>query len=539
MALTKTHNRMIAGASANVKDFGAAGDGITDDTAAIQAAFAHICSINGHVYFPSGTYIVSSGLVINADGVTISGDGNGTTIKRNFAAGDLLLIAKDDPTSDTIFNITMNSIRFDSSVACTSGAMISVKEAAYHNYNNISIQNGFIGFYGGGLRACFIDNIHIRSGQLYGANTSGSRYMLLDKGPGLNAFSENTETYISNFNCTDNGTNSYIETGIEVKEADGYWFDTGHIRGAYVQNVLLNGASTTQLLGLKFSNVWFDGDSPRSLSISGSTANFAGSYDFTGCTFTGGTTHGLDIASGSTLKNAQFTGCRFGFIDTQIGLNIAAGESISFTGCSFHTFNTSGAASASLMLIGSGVDNVNINGGSVSRSPNIDFGFNSQQGAGQTLNVNGVAFRDVQSSGQLIQLNNPDDIIFTSSGCSTDQVTGYVAGNEQHGQFLSVATDTAVSTTIGEILGGVMSVSLQFNQTAAGLVTMETSGAASMNILVGQANLAVTTGVLTGTTGASGKLTVSITDDGVLYFENRTGVTRNIQWKMLLRDLLV
>ena len=40
MALTKTHNRMIAGAPVNVRDFGAVGDGITDDSAAFQNAQA-------------------------------------------------------------------------------------------------------------------------------------------------------------------------------------------------------------------------------------------------------------------------------------------------------------------------------------------------------------------------------------------------------------------------------------------------------------------------------------------------------------------
>jgi hypothetical protein len=40
MALTRTHNRMIADAAVNVKDFGAVGDGVTDDEPAFTAALA-------------------------------------------------------------------------------------------------------------------------------------------------------------------------------------------------------------------------------------------------------------------------------------------------------------------------------------------------------------------------------------------------------------------------------------------------------------------------------------------------------------------
>jgi hypothetical protein len=51
--------------SVSVKDFGATGDGVTDDTAAIQDAIDAVNSTGGgEVYFPAGNYIISSGLTL-------------------------------------------------------------------------------------------------------------------------------------------------------------------------------------------------------------------------------------------------------------------------------------------------------------------------------------------------------------------------------------------------------------------------------------------------------------------------------------------
>lgn len=46
----------------NVKDYGAVGDGITDDTVAIQNAINYASTINGTVIFPAKNYLVSIGL---------------------------------------------------------------------------------------------------------------------------------------------------------------------------------------------------------------------------------------------------------------------------------------------------------------------------------------------------------------------------------------------------------------------------------------------------------------------------------------------
>ncbi len=89
MALTKAHNRMIEGAAVNVKDFGAVGDGVTDDTAAIQAAIDSLGS-SGAVYFPKGEYIVSDDLVVAAgNSISLIGESRvGTYINSGLTSLD-------------------------------------------------------------------------------------------------------------------------------------------------------------------------------------------------------------------------------------------------------------------------------------------------------------------------------------------------------------------------------------------------------------------------------------------------------------------
>lgn len=65
----------------NVLDFGAAGDGLTNDTAAIQLA-ADACGDagGGMLYFPAGTYLFVSTVFLDSN-TTVSGDGTATVLK--------------------------------------------------------------------------------------------------------------------------------------------------------------------------------------------------------------------------------------------------------------------------------------------------------------------------------------------------------------------------------------------------------------------------------------------------------------------------
>ncbi|CAM0052648.1 tail protein [Vibrio phage K475] len=66
---TKVPNTMIEGSTINVKDFGAKGDGVTDDTAAIQDAI----NAGRRIYIPTGVYLINE--VAIPDNRIIEGDG--------------------------------------------------------------------------------------------------------------------------------------------------------------------------------------------------------------------------------------------------------------------------------------------------------------------------------------------------------------------------------------------------------------------------------------------------------------------------------
>jgi hypothetical protein len=81
MALTKVHGRMINDAMVNIKDYGATGDGTTDDTAAINAAIAKAKATEKPVYIPYGQYLVTSTL----DFFRVSVHGESATDQADFA----------------------------------------------------------------------------------------------------------------------------------------------------------------------------------------------------------------------------------------------------------------------------------------------------------------------------------------------------------------------------------------------------------------------------------------------------------------------
>jgi len=115
----------------SVKDYGAVGDGVTDDTAALKACFAAMGSSNWRVEFEAGkTYLfntdVQYGINMNAVSNFII-EGNGATIKvKDNAAStgiaDLVIFWMEDCTDGLIQNLTLNGNRANRTYTADSGA---------------------------------------------------------------------------------------------------------------------------------------------------------------------------------------------------------------------------------------------------------------------------------------------------------------------------------------------------------------------------------------------------------------------------------
>lgn len=76
----------------NVKDFGAKGDGVTDDSSAIQSALDSIKTTGGTIFFPAGTYLVGSILYFYANQKII---GDNATLKKTGSINAILTSAGD------------------------------------------------------------------------------------------------------------------------------------------------------------------------------------------------------------------------------------------------------------------------------------------------------------------------------------------------------------------------------------------------------------------------------------------------------------
>lgn len=150
----------------SVKDFGAKGDGTTDDTAAIQAAINLADQYGGCVYLPAGTYKISAALVFAMNNVTtdpvkrpsMKGDGMAaTTIYQTANANGIEVVGYDaNPAGYCMFqDFTLYGYQKNK-------LGIALKDIAFVTIDNVYLAGWSTGLYGANCLSSTFNDLVIR-----------------------------------------------------------------------------------------------------------------------------------------------------------------------------------------------------------------------------------------------------------------------------------------------------------------------------------------------------------------------------------------
>lgn len=310
MSLTKASYSMIQGAPVNVIDYGAKGDGVTDDTAALQAAATFAASSGGVLIGFPGTFKITSTLQLNC-----SGDLSMMSIVADATIMDPAI--QVGPASGYLFNIELSLPKLTNSAKTTTGwSGFSTKSGValtnlYQSRITVKeIRNFGIGLTCGGLTAgCVYNTVTIG---ILANNKCNLRLK-----PQLTTGWANQNLFIGGryFHDSSEGVNISGCYHIQTIEADGSVTDTSPNNNLFL-NPSIEGTETEYQIYLmgaynQFVNARFE---PAGKVLLIGTQNnmtrgnlILGGYDSGGITYTvsGGSNVGVNQVLGLGAKNTM------------------------------------------------------------------------------------------------------------------------------------------------------------------------------------------------------------------------------------------
>lgn len=287
----------------NVNDFGAVGNGVTDDTAAIQAAV--LSGANKIIYFPKGNYPVSAQIVLG-NSQLIVGSGQDNTVFNAIGSGF------------DVFNITSNgasitNLSFVSATARSSGAYINLSAATRSNrIADVKMLNGHKGVYiSGGAVITIIENIEI-------LNATPATGMAIHIQGG-------NDTFISKL-VTDNPTASQPAYGILIQSSEATWVtDCDMIRSGI--GLMIAPQSAGEMITWCFFNQVACDSATYGIVVSPAAGRSVRGLTFVNCWGATNTVNGVNIGGAGTTDGVQFIGGRF-VNNGQSGAGIASANPI-------------------------------------------------------------------------------------------------------------------------------------------------------------------------------------------------------------------
>jgi hypothetical protein len=243
----------------SVKDFGAAGNGVIDDTAAIQAAINAAQAVGqGCVYFPAGTYRANSGLSITGNNIHLAGAGTSATFLYGFqASGNFLSY-----TGTTGAPLSGGGIREMTIIGGaqnqTSGALVRFANCNGVRCLDVDIREYFGCLLLESVTDSLFTSVTLRSDNNFTSLKTGSYLLTVSKASGGVTPSEIHFTGVDWRGQRAGGAN-YLDYGIILNCFDGVWINGGHVGFCQSAAILVQPQDATALCtALNTSNTYID-----------------------------------------------------------------------------------------------------------------------------------------------------------------------------------------------------------------------------------------------------------------------------------------
>lgn len=189
----------------SVKDFGAVGDGTTDDTVAVQAASDRVkVRTGGWVYFPVGTYKITSGLTVDTVGVCWRGAGR-KSILKNFSTSASAVTVNVGSAIDS--KIVVRDLAITANTT-SSGAAITVT-----NGNRIKVESVAVGLHRSGIVASAVTEAQVRDCTVESTDDNAAAI-------GINVGTRGRIDNCNVISATTNGTG--LTLGADARAVDSY-----------------------------------------------------------------------------------------------------------------------------------------------------------------------------------------------------------------------------------------------------------------------------------------------------------------------------
>jgi hypothetical protein len=127
---------------ANVRDFRAVGDGVTDDTAAIKQALTAALRSKGTIYFPPGTYLISDTLLVT-DTVAFVGSGWGSILALKEGVRRIMILVQGaSPSGETVGFQASNLVLDGGRGGQLDAGLLQINSAVGFVVDHVWVRNG-------------------------------------------------------------------------------------------------------------------------------------------------------------------------------------------------------------------------------------------------------------------------------------------------------------------------------------------------------------------------------------------------------------